>query len=149
MTTEETKAAADKAAADRAAAEKATADRSNAIKADADKQAAMQGAHVEAARSVSELVKRVADAAVAEISKVRTVDKGDFVSSGTAGGRFNIDGPVGSFGTNGTVTLNGVQLVTRGWGSMHIEGTLPADAKSGELVVHIDDVTSKRGLLTL
>lgn len=149
MTTEETKAAADKAAADRAAAEKATADRSAGDKAAADKAAASRGGATEAARSISEAIRRVTDAAVAEIQKMPTVAEGDFVCSGTAGGRFNVDGPVGSFGTNGTVTLNGVQLETRGWGTMHIEGVLPQDAKSGELVVHIDDKTNKRGRLTL
>lgn len=148
--TEAEKAAADKAAADKATGDKAAADRAAADKATAERSAAAtKGASVEGARSVADAVRRVADAAVAEIQKVSTVDKGDFVSSGTAGGRFNIDGPVGSFGTNGTVTLNGVQLETRGWGSMHIEGVLPKDAKSGELVVHIDAETTRRGLLTI
>lgn len=112
----------------------------NAVKA--------QGA-TEAATAVADAVKRVADAAVAEVSKVKTVAGGDFVVSGHAGGRIIIDGPAASFGTNGTVKLNGVQIRTREWGAQHIVGELPADAVSGEVVVHVDEKTQKRAYLNL
>lgn len=128
----------DKAAADKAASEKAAADRDAAEKAAVGKAAAA----TEAATSVAEAVKRVADAAVAEVNKVKPVESGDFVFSGSPGGRFRIDGS--GFGTNGTLTVGGVQVHATGWGSTHIEGTLPADVKSGEVVVHIDDKTTKR-----
>jgi hypothetical protein len=95
------------------------------------------------AQLVADAVKRVADAAVAEIQKAPKAPGGDFVVSGSAGGKFTIRGT--GLGTNGVVKLNGVQLATQEWGSTFIQGTLPADARAGELVVHVDDKTTKRG----
>lgn len=115
-------------------------------KAADDRAHVARGAAAEAATSVADAVKRVADAAVAEVQKSRaTGGDGDFIFSGTPGGRFRIDGPVGSFSTNGTVKLNGVQLHTRAWSSMRIEGDLPAGSQPGEVTVAIDEKTVRRG----
>lgn len=107
------------------------------------------------ARSVADAVKRLADAAVAEVEKesAKGGPKQELAASGTVGGRFRIrdlvGGTVGSFGPSGTVTLNGKQLDTDGWSTMEITGKLPADAKSGEVVVIVDAQTQRRGHLEL
>lgn len=100
----------------------------------------------EGAASVAEAVKRVADAAVAEVNKVKTDEPvGDFTFTGTLGGRFTASAPTARFSTGGTVKLNGAQLHTFGWSALQIEGSLPADAKPGEVVVEIDDETKFTG----
>lgn len=100
------------------------------------------------AEAVAEAVKKAADAAVVGARSARgAAASGDFVVSGNAGGRFTIRG--NGFTASGTVTLNGKQLNTTAWGNEQIEGHLPADAKSGEIVVWIDDKTQKRAYLGL
>ena len=112
------------------------------VKHDGPKQASA----VEAARSVAEAVTRVADAAVAEVSKTKVEeDDSDFVFVGTPGGHFHISGPWGKFSTNGTVLLNGQQLHAYAWSSGRIDGNLPADAKAGDVVVVVDDKTRFKG----
>ena len=100
------------------------------------------------AQAVADAVKRVADAAVAETQRSRTAAlAGDFSVSGSPGGRFTIRG--NGFTGGGTVSLNGAQLVTDEWGDELVRGKLPADAKSGEVVVKIDESTEKRAYLKL
>lgn len=103
------------------------------------------------AQAVADAVKRVADAAVAEIAKVKPAsDKpSDFLATGVAGGRFMLDGPVGTFGPSGTVKLNGAQLQTREWSSQRVVGDLPQGAKSGTIEVYVDANTVRRSYLTL
>ena len=100
---------------------------------------------VEGARSVAEAVKRVADAAVAEAQKVKIERAGDFEIGGHPGGRFTIRG--NGFTGSGTVLLGGKALPTDEWGGQLIRGKLPADAKSGEVIVWIDEKTQQRGYL--
>ena len=101
----------------------------------------------EGAQSVADAVKRVADAAVAEVSKVKVEEEGsDFTFAGTPGGRFVITAPgYGRFSTNGTVKLNGQQLHAFAWSSGRIQGNLPADAKPGDVEVAVDDKTKFTG----
>lgn len=139
MTPEE-KAAADKAAADKSAADRVAA----------DKAAAHRDGAVEGARSVAEAVRRVADAAVAAVQNVQPAHTDrEFQASGSAGGTFELNGPQGIFSSGGTVTLNGQQVHTTEWSTTRIVGRLPQGVKSGDIVVHIDDKTSRRGYLTL
>jgi hypothetical protein len=113
-------------------------------KAAADKSAATKDGAVEGAASVADAVKRVADAAVAEVQKTKVAElPGDFHFTGTPGGRFRADGQ--GFGSSGVIRVAGQQVQTTGWGSTHIEGTLPADVKSGEVTVHVDENTVQRG----
>lgn len=106
-------------------------------KADAQKaEAQKKAAAVEGAQSVAQAVQRVADAAVAEVQKVKPQDHGDFTFSGTPGARFQIIG--NGFGPSGTVRVNGVQVETLFWNTQRITGNLPADAKSsGSVEVHV------------
>lgn len=127
--------------------EKATAEDARAKAAQAEKARVAHTGAQEGAQSVAEAVKRVADAAVAEVQKVKAGPPADLYASGTAGGRVNIVGTY--FGPSGTVKLNGVQVNTREWSTTRIVGDLPADAKSGPLEVHVDDKTVKTGYLTL
>lgn len=113
-------------------------ERAAADKASAEKRAATTGA-----QAVADAVKRVADAAVAEASKSSVKAPGDFIFTGTLGGRFDIHGS--GFGANGTVKVGGVQVHTVGWSANHIEGRLPSGVSSGEVVVQIDENTSQRG----
>jgi hypothetical protein len=107
---------------------------------------AAQQSAVGGAQAVADAVKRVADEAVAAAQRAGTAGPvGNFVISGSPGGRFTIRGD--GFTGSGTVSLNGVQLVTDEWGGQLIRGKLPADAKSGEVVVKIDESTEKRGYL--
>jgi len=102
------------------------------------------------AQAVAEAVKKVAEAAVAEISKAKSGPAGlDFDAFGTPGGLFTIDGAPGSFGASGTVLMGKTQLHTREWSSSRIVGDLPAGTKSGEVVVHLDSETSKKGYLVV
>jgi hypothetical protein len=102
------------------------------------------------AQSVADAVKRVADAAVAEVHKTTPVAEVEFIAHSTGKG-FELVGFGGakSFSSNGTVKLNGAQLYVREWGTTRIIGDLPADARSGEIVVHIDDKTSRRAYLKI
>lgn len=115
-------------------------------KATADVKAAASGA-----QAVADAVRRVADAAVAEVSKTKASGQqaSDFHSSGSAGGKFLLEGPVGVFGASGTVRLNGAQLHTREWSSQRIVGDLPAGTRSGEVTVHVDSETTRRSYLAL
>jgi len=107
--------------------------------------AARDSASREAASSVAEAVKRVADAAVAEVQKNPSkVEGGDFTFSGSPGGRFTIRG--NNLGSSGTVKLGNRQLNTREWGTFFIHGDLPSDAKPGEVTVALDSDTIRRGI---
>lgn len=100
------------------------------------------------AQAVADAVKKAADDAAAAAKGAKASGPaGDFVVSGTKGGRFVIRG--NGFTASGTVLLNGVQLPTTEWGNERIEGKVPADAKSGEVVVWIDKDTQKRAYLNL
>lgn len=113
-------------------------------KAAEDKAKAQHAGANEAAQSVAEAVKKVADAAVAAVQKSKVVGRqSDFTFSGTPGGRFRIDGA--GFSTGGTLTVGGRPVATTGWGSTHIEGTLPADVPAGEVVVQVDEKTRQTG----
>lgn len=123
-------------------------DREEAVRRAQEKNAAS----VEGARSVGEAVKRFADAAVAEASKVRAEDQRELLATGTVGGRFRLTylgNDKTGFGPSGTVLLNGAQVSTNGWSTTVIEGTLPADARSGEVVVWMGQDVQRRGYLTL
>lgn len=61
--------------------------------------------------------------------------EGDFIVMGSVGGKFRLDAPVHTFGTSGTVKLNGRQLETTEWSTQRIVGLLPSDAQSGEITV--------------
>lgn len=106
-----------------------------------------QNAAVTGARAVAAAVSKVADAAVAEVSKTPSAALPDIFVSGSAGGGFEVRGT--GLGSSGVVTLNGQQVRTTEWSTLKIAGILPAEAKSGELVVHIDDKTTKSGQLKL
>lgn len=95
------------------------------------------------ANAVADAVKRVADAAVNEIKKVPTAKVPDVVVEGVAGGSFTIRGT--GFGTSGKVTFAGVPAKTNGWGDTRIEGVVPANVTEGEVVVHVDDKTQRKG----
>jgi hypothetical protein len=117
-------------------------------KVKADEQAARrdQAAATSGAQAVADAVKKVADDAVAAAKGARASGpEGDFVISGTPGGRFTIRGD--GFTASGTVLLAGKQLETHEWGDELIVGKLPSDAKSGEVTVWIDQDTQKKGYL--
>lgn len=100
---------------------------------------------VTGAQSVADAVKRVADAAVAEVHKVGpTKSYGDFpLVTGRPGGRFVIRGS--GFGPGGSVHVGKSQANILSWSTQEIVGTLPTDAKDGEIVVHVDDTVKRRG----
>lgn len=101
---------------------------------------------VTGAQSVADAVRRVADAAVAEVSRVQNQPAGPtsaFTFTGTPGGGFTIRGQ--GFGASGTVKVGGVQVRTTGWSTTEIHGTLPANVGSGEVVVQVDEKTALRG----
>lgn len=117
---------------------------------EASQRDAAKAAHdtsVEGARSVADAVRRVADAAVAELQKRPIAGpEGNFVFSASAS-RFRIRG--NGLGTNGTVKIGNQQLNVRAWGTTEIEGDMPANVpQSGEVVVHIDDKTTQRAHYT-
>jgi hypothetical protein len=62
------------------------------------------------------------------------------------GGQLTIRGS--GFGSSGMVTVSGRQLHVTAWGANEITGSLPADVPSGEVVVHLDGATKRRGLFT-
>lgn len=99
------------------------------------------------ASAVADAVKKVADAAVAEVAKVKSVEIPEILVEGSAGARFVIRPSRAGIklGTNGKVTFNGVTAKTDGWGATRIEGVLPDGVSAGEVVVHIDDKTQRRG----
>lgn len=97
------------------------------------------------AQAVADAVKRVADAAVAEVNKVAPEQDYDFKIVGAPGSTFRIDGA--GFSTGGTVLFGGVAAKTTGWGATRIDGTIPAGAKTGEVVVWVDEQTQFRGHL--
>ncbi len=131
MAQDEKQAAADKAAADKAQVEKAGA--------------------TSGAESVAEAVKRVADAAVAEVKKTGPKQPAQsFTFSGAAErGRFEIRGK--GFSTNGTVKINGAQVQTTEWGDSLIVGKVPEGVKAGAVTVEVavDSDTKQVGSFTL
>lgn len=109
-------------------------------------------AAVEGARSVADAVTKLANAAVIEVQKGNRTPAPEIVATGTPGGRFKIRSVragTTAFGASGSVLLNGKAVETTGWSSMQIEGKLPSDAKSGEIVVWVDPETQHKGYLTL
>lgn len=130
---------------DKAAAEKAAADKQAADKAAAEKAGA-----VGAATSVADAVKRVADAAVAEVKKTDAPSHGpSFTFVGNEQGRFTIQGK--GFGANGTVRINGQQARTVEWGDWRIIGRVPDNVKGGQVTVEVvvDEQTKQTGAFTL
>ena len=97
------------------------------------------------AQTVAEAVKRVADAAVAAVQQIPAEHVYDFKIVGTPGNKFRIDGH--GFSTGGSVLFGGVAAKTTGWGSTKIEGAIPPGAKTGEVVVWVDEKTQFRGYL--
>lgn len=98
---------------------------------------------ISGATSVAEAVRRVTDAAVAEIQKTTPTNQDrDFTFTGTAGGRFEIRGH--GFTASGTVKVGDVQLLTTEWSDSFIAGVMPAGVQSGEVTVNIDENTSQR-----
>lgn len=116
-------------------------------KADAHDRTVKRAASSEAAQSVAEAVKRVADAAVAAVSHVDVGPLPELTASGVAGGRITINGS--GFGPSGTVTVGGAQIKTLGWSTTRIEGLLHDGVHGGEVCVHVDDKTVRRGMVTL
>ena len=103
-----------------------------------------QASSVEGAQSVADAVRKVADAAVAEIQKRPTAGpQYDFDFIGTPGGTFRIYGT--NLGASGTAKLAGRQLNTTWWGTQYVEGALPSDAQSGEVTVDLGDDIVRRG----
>jgi hypothetical protein len=62
-----------------------------------------------------------------------SVQPGELVISGTAGGPFNIRGA--RFDQIGKVTFGGREVTVTKWENNVIKGTLPADIEKGEVVV--------------
>jgi len=113
-------------------------------KDNADRAAAVVGA-----KAVADSIKKAADAAVegAEKSAVSSVP-GDFLVSGTPGGRFELrakSGPI--FSSSGSVFVNGKPQHIDEWGATYIRGKFDADVQSGEVTVPIDEKTIRRGYL--
>jgi hypothetical protein len=97
------------------------------------------------AQAVADAVKRVADAAVAAVHQVPAEQDYDFKIAGAPGSTFRIDGA--GFSTGGSVLFGGIAAKTTGWGATKIEGIIPAGAKTGEVVVWVDEHTQFRGHL--
>lgn len=109
-----------------------------------DRQAASHA--VAGAQAVADAVKRVADDAVQGARGARaSALEGNFLVSGTPGGRFTIRG--NGFTGSGTVLLNGKQLETTEWSNERIAGKLPSDARPGEVVVVVDETKQFRAPL--
>lgn len=110
-----------------------------------ERAAAQRAGAQEGAQSVAEAVKRVADAAVAEVQKSKTVPGQDFLFTGTAGGRFAVRGK--GFGPSGTLKIGGHQALTDEWGNERIAGKVPEQVKAGDVVVEVlvDSSTTQRG----
>jgi membrane protein involved in colicin uptake len=115
----------------------------------AEKAAVSKTAATEGATSVAEAVKRVADAAVAEVQKSAIVPAQDFLFAGSVGGRFTVRGK--GFSTNGTVKVNGHQAVTTEWGDAFIDGRVPDAVKAGTVTVEVavDRDTVKKGVFKI
>lgn len=109
-----------------------------------ERQAATTGAE-----AVADAVKKVADAAVAQARGANVGESvGDFIITGTPGGRFEMRSKTGPiFSSAGTVHINGKPQVTHEWGADYIRGRLDPDVKSGEVVVQIDEKTKRVGYL--
>lgn len=98
---------------------------------------------VSGAESVADAVKRVADAAVAEVQKTSAaLLETDFRVSGTANGNFEIVSHGKNLGSSGTVQFNGVDAKTTEWSTTRIKGTVPAGMHDADVVVHVDDQTN-------
>lgn len=96
------------------------------------------------AQAVADAVKRVADAAVHAVQATSPVPVGDFIFTGTVGGRFTIRGE--GFGPSGTVKIGGHQAKTHGWSTREIFGWVPEGANPGAPVeVIVDDKNIRRG----
>lgn len=67
------------------------------------------------------------------------------VHGDTVGGKFHITGS--GFGAGGTVLVNGESATIEAWGGENIYGRLPVGARSGEVIVVIDDKTRQVGRL--
>jgi hypothetical protein len=132
---------------DEKAAEKAAADKHAAEKRELQKKE--QTAALSGAESVADAVRRVADAAVAEVQKSNLGVLPDVIVSGTPGGSFELRaGPNISFGASGTVTFGKQQAVTTEWSTSRIVGTVPANVGDNEVTdvtVHVDDKTKHVG----
>lgn len=115
----------------------------------AEKNQTERSAALTGAQAVADAVSRVANAAVAEVSKSEVVGEGlDFViTAGKAGGTFHIRGD--GFTGGGSVLIDGKAQQTFEWGDEYIRGKLDDNVKSGEVIVWIDKSTQQRGYLKL
>lgn len=100
------------------------------------------------AEAVAESVKKAADAAVtgARAQSTAGLPPGDFIVTGTPGGRFELrakSGPI--FSSGGSVFLNGKPQKVVEWGADYIRGVFDADATAGEVTVPIDEKTKRVG----
>lgn len=126
------------------ATKKSETEEANRKAALTEKRKATQEGSVEGARSVAEAVRKVADAAVAEIQKQPVGQIPELIFTGTPGGRFTIYG-AGNLGPSGTVKVNGADQHTREWSTSRIVGDLAAGTQPGTVEVHVDDKTVRRG----
>ncbi|MFI5222656.1 MAG: hypothetical protein ACHQX3_00175 [Nitrospirales bacterium] len=101
------------------------------------------------AAAVAEAVKKVAEAAVAEVQKTPSAAvEGDLKATGTPGGSLEIVANPGvKFGSSGTATVAGHQVATTEWSVDRIVGKMPSGVIEGEVVVHVDDKTKYTGTL--
>lgn len=128
----------------KAAQQRTEADERALAKSDeTDTASAERHGAVAGATAVADAVKKVADAAVDTTKKTGGAPLSDFIAVGTAGGGFEINGS--GFGAGGTVTMNGQQVNTVSWSNNRITGTLPNWVKDGEIVVHVDKETVRKG----
>lgn len=129
-----------------AAAQRAAQSDPAAAHAANERNAVHRAASTEAATSVADAVRRVADAAVAEVQRTAPASNQDldFTFSGSPNGGFVITGP-GNFSSSGSVQINGVHADTIAWSTSRIEGRMPAGVTSGEVLVIIDADTVRRG----
>ena len=98
------------------------------------------------AKAVADAVTRVANAAVEAAEKAAPTGViGDFVITGTPGGKFEIRGK--GFSDSGGVLVNGRGQKTFEWGDTYIRGQLDSDVTSGEVVIPIDDKKKLVGYL--
>ncbi|HVJ72036.1 MAG TPA: IPT/TIG domain-containing protein [Sphingomicrobium sp.] len=111
--------------------------------------AAEKRAAVEGASSVADAVKKVADAAVEAASKAKTAGPPPEITvTANAKGKFVIRGS--GLGKSGTVKFGPHQANTVEWGPEYIAGQTPGGLSGEtEVVVHVDDRTSKKATIVL
>lgn len=107
-----------------------------------------RSAAVAGAQAVADSVKRAADAAI-EGAKAQSLVgvPGDFLVTGTAGGRFELRAKAGPiFSSSGSVFVGGRPQTIHEWGADYIRGRFDDGVKTGdEVVVPIDEKTKRVG----